>query len=85
MAREDRTIQTRLRIREVAEDKQIASIVDLHSRTILSGDRLSYSTLYRLWHNEPGIDPQLSTLERIAAALGVPVSELLEEPTQKAG
>jgi len=62
----------RLKIREVAEAKQI-------SRTRLS--RLAdtnYKTINALW-NDPYREVTTTTLDRIAKALSVPVTELLEQ------
>lgn len=62
----------RLKIKEVAESKNI-------SRTRLS--RLAdtnYKTINTLW-NDPYHEVTTTTLDKIAKALGVPVTELLEQ------
>ena len=62
----------RLKIREVAQTKQI-------SRTRLS--RLAdtnYKTINALW-NDHYREVTTTTLDKIAKALGVPVTELLEQ------
>jgi DNA-binding Xre family transcriptional regulator len=62
----------RLKIREVAQAKQI-------SRTRLS--RLAdtnYKTINALW-NDPYREVTTTTLDKIARALGVPVTDLLEQ------
>lgn len=62
----------RLKIREVAQAKQI-------SRTRLS--RLAdtnYKTINALW-NDPYREVTTTTLDKIAKALGVPVTDLLEQ------
>lgn len=62
----------RLKIREVAQAKHI-------SRTRLS--RLAdtnYKTINALW-NDPYREVTTTTLDKIATALGVPVTELLEQ------
>ncbi len=62
----------RVKVRELAQDKGF---------TISSLQRaadVNYRTVLRLW-NEPQKDVSLSTLEKIAAALGVRVADLLDE------
>ncbi len=62
----------RLRVREVAESKGV-------TMTKLSRQaELNYKTVYAVWHN-PQHDVSLSTLDRIAKVLGVPVTDLLED------
>ena len=62
----------RLRVREIAEQKSI-------SRGKLSRlSDLSYPTVRDIW-NDPYRDVSVSTLEKLAKALGVSTAELIED------
>lgn len=61
----------RLRIREVAESKGINM-----SKLSRMSD-VNYNTIRAIWDN-PHRDIALTTLEKIARALGVPMNELYE-------
>jgi transcriptional regulator with XRE-family HTH domain len=63
----------RLRIRELAEAKSI-SMLKLSRLADVSVD-----TARNLWRQPPGYDPSLSTLLKVAKALGVSVQALIEE------
>lgn len=65
--------RVRLRIAEVAQERGFQTVSDLHYES-----KVGYNTLYRLWNNVDGIDPHLSTLERIAQTLRVPVQDLID-------
>ena len=68
----------RLRIKEIAEQRGVASAADLARRT-----GVAFATANRLWKNELGGDQDrgvgLLTLWRVAQALGVKVADLYEE------
>ncbi len=65
------SMRTRLRVKEVATSKGI-SLTKLSQRS-----EVAYNTVRRIWR-EPYTDVTLSTLQRLAAVLGVDVSELIE-------
>ena len=61
-----------LRIREVAREKGISM-----NKLARMAD-LNVGTMRKLWRNDdPNYDPALSTLQKIAHALEVPLQELL--------
>lgn len=65
-------MRVRLKVREITEQKG-------HSRTWLSYNaQIQYDTVTRIW-NKPETDASITTLLKIAHALGVDVSELYEE------
>ena len=69
--KQNRSHVIRLRIRELAESKGI-------TRTQLSRRAdINYSTINHIWNN-PGHDVSIKLLEKIAAALGVDISDLYE-------
>jgi transcriptional regulator with XRE-family HTH domain len=64
----------RLKVREIAESKkmnqaQLSRVADV-----------PINTIRRIWRN-PYYEVRLSTLSKIAAALGVPATDLFEEVT----
>lgn len=62
----------RLRVREVATEKGVG--IGKLSRLA----DVSTNTMRRIWHDDdPGYDATLSTLQKIATALGVGVRDLL--------
>ena len=65
----------RLRIKQVLQEKGVS--VGKLSRM----SDISFSTCRRLV-NEPDYSPSLDTLEKVAHALGVPISDLYEEEGQ---
>jgi DNA-binding Xre family transcriptional regulator len=62
----------RLRVREIAEQKEFTQ------SKVSFKTELAFKTVRTLWHN-PYTDVQLSTLARIARALGVSVTDLIED------
>ncbi|EFH85707.1 helix-turn-helix domain-containing protein [Ktedonobacter racemifer] len=62
----------RLRIQEIAVSKGIKQI------DLVRQANISLGTAHKLWNN-PTTDVQLSTLERIAKLLQVPVTQLIED------
>jgi DNA-binding Xre family transcriptional regulator len=62
----------RLRIKEVAESK------GYNISTLSRAADVPFNTLRRAWKN-PYYEIRLTTLHKIAQALGVPTSELLED------
>lgn len=70
----------RLKIKEVAEQKGVPDAAELARRA-----GIAYSTAHRLWHGDIGGTAKgersvgITTLHRIAKALGVKTSELYEE------
>lgn len=61
----------RLRVRELAEERGI-------TRTQLSRRAdINYATINHIWNN-PGHDVSIKLLEKIAAVLGVDISDLYE-------
>lgn len=68
----------RLRVKEVAQSQGIGM-----AKLSRMAD-LSYRTIQAVWHN-PQHDVSWKTLDKIAAALNVPVTELIEDvPEEKA-
>ncbi len=65
----------RTKIREIAEAKKF------NASSLSRRADLAYGTVWQIW-NDPARDVSLRTLEKIAAALGVPVSDLIEEQPQ---
>ncbi len=61
-------------IADTARAHGILTPIELHYRT-----RISHVTILQLWNNSPAADPLLSTLGRIATAIGVSVRDLLVE------
>ncbi|MFL5656679.1 MAG: helix-turn-helix domain-containing protein [Ktedonobacteraceae bacterium] len=66
----------RLKVREIAESKNINQAQ--LSRTA----DVPINTIRRIWRN-PYYEVRLSTLNKIAVALGVPATELFEETQDK--
>lgn len=64
-------MKTRLRVKEVASEKGI-SLTRLSQRS-----EVAYNTVRRIWR-DPYTDVTISTLQRLADVLQVPVSDLLE-------
>jgi len=69
---EGQTDMRRLRVKEVAQAKgfsmaKLQRMADINLKTIQA-----------IWHN-PQHDASLKTLDKIAKALGVPITELLED------
>src|SRR5438105_12010936 len=69
---EEQTDMRRLRVKEVAQDRgftmaRLQRVADINMKTIQA-----------IWHN-PRHDASLNTLDKIAKALGVPVTELIED------
>jgi transcriptional regulator with XRE-family HTH domain len=69
---EGQTNMRRLRVKEVAQAKgfsmaKLQRMADINLKTIQA-----------IWHN-PQHDASLKTLDKIAKALGVPITELLED------
>ncbi len=62
----------RVRIREIAESKGL-DVAKLSRRS-----DLAYGTVWQLW-NDPDRDVSIKTLGKIADALGVRVTDLIEE------
>lgn len=62
----------RIRLKEVLKEKNISMSMLSHE------SKISFSTISRII-NDKNYSPTLSTLERIAKALNVPVSALYEE------
>ncbi|MFL5626445.1 MAG: helix-turn-helix domain-containing protein [Ktedonobacteraceae bacterium] len=62
----------RLRVKEVAQSKNVG-MTKLSRMT-----ELNYKTIYAVWHN-PQHDVSLNTLDKIAKALEVPVTDLIED------
>jgi DNA-binding Xre family transcriptional regulator len=65
-------MKTRLRVKEVANEKGL-SLTKLSQRS-----EVAYNTVRRLWR-EPYTDVTISTLQRLAAVLGVTVNDLIEQ------
>lgn len=61
----------KLRVRQIAQAQGL-TISALSRRA-----DLNYRTVYQIW-NKPDYDASLSTLSKLAAALGVAVNELIE-------
>jgi len=71
------SIMRRLRVKEVAQAKGIGM-----AKLSRMAD-LSYRTVQSVWHN-PQHDVSFFTLDKIAKALGVPVTDLIEDvPEEK--
>ena len=71
-------LMARVRIRELAEAKGL-DVAKLSRRA-----DLAYRTVWQLW-NDPDRDVSIKTLSKIAEALGVRVTELIEdEPAEVA-
>lgn len=69
----------RLRVKEVAQAKGFTM-----SRLQRAAD-INLKTMQAIWHN-PQHDASLKTLDKIAKALGVPITELLEDvPEEPSG
>ena len=66
------SIMRRLRVKEVAQAKGIGM-----AKLSRMAD-LSYRTVQSVWHN-PQHDVSFFTLDKIAKALGVPVTDLIED------
>ncbi len=62
----------RTKIREIAESK------NLNASSLSRRADLAYGTVWQIW-NDPTRDVSLRTLEKIAAALGVSVADLIED------
>jgi transcriptional regulator with XRE-family HTH domain len=62
----------RLRVKEVAQEKGF-TMARLHRAA-----DINLKTMQVIWHN-PQHDASLSTLDKIAKALGVPITELIED------
>ncbi len=67
----------RVRIREIAESKGL-DVAKLSRRS-----DLAYGTVWQLW-NDPDRDVSIKTLSKIADALGVRVTDLIEEEAAEA-
>lgn len=66
----------RLRVRELAEQRGM-NITDLQLQANrLSDGRLTYATVWALWHNKTR-RPDLDTLAAVAQALGVEPGDLI--------
>lgn len=65
----------RLRVKELAQERGISL-----TRLSRLAD-VNYKTVHTIWH-DPYHGINTKTLERIAAALGVPMSELFEDDTK---
>ncbi len=61
----------RLRIKEIAQAKGISM-----NKLARHAD-LSILTIRKLWRDDPNYDPSLSTLQKVADVLAVPLQELL--------
>ncbi len=69
--RENKPVRVRLKVKEITEKQG-------HTRTWLSYHaQIQYDTVTRIWR-EPETNVSIVTLEKIARALGVDVSELYE-------
>jgi DNA-binding Xre family transcriptional regulator len=68
----------RLRVKEIAEAKGV-SMTRLHLRS-----EIAYTTVRKVFRN-PYTDITLVTLARLAEALGVPSSELIEDVPDEPG
>lgn len=66
------TDMRRLRVKEVAQARGISM-----ARLQRAAD-INMKTIQAIWHN-PQHDASLNTLDKIAKALGVPVTELIED------
>ena len=64
-------MRTRLKVREVANEKHI-SLTKLSQRS-----EVAYNTVRRVWR-DPFTDVTLSTMQRLADVLGVDVRDLVE-------
>jgi transcriptional regulator with XRE-family HTH domain len=69
---EGQTNMRRLRVKEVAQAKGF-SMAKLQRMA-----DINLKTMQAIWHN-PQHDASLKTLDKIAKALGVPITELLED------
>src|SRR6266571_572527 len=69
---EGQTDMRRLRVKEVAQAKGFTM-----ARLQRAAD-INLKTIQAIWHN-PQHDASLNTLDKIARALGVPVTELIED------
>jgi transcriptional regulator with XRE-family HTH domain len=69
---EGQTNMRRLRVKEVAQEKGFSM-----ARLQRMAD-INLKTIQAIWHN-PQHDASLKTLDKIARALGVPVTELIED------
>jgi transcriptional regulator with XRE-family HTH domain len=72
---EDRMARTK--IREVAERK------NFNASNLSRKADLAYGTVWQIW-NDPQRDVSLRTLEKLATALGVPVTALIEDEQPQA-
>src|SRR6266567_1872815 len=70
--KEERGIMTRLRVKEVAQAKGFTM-----AKLQRAAD-INLKTMQAIWHN-PQHDASFKTLDKIAKALGVPVTELIED------
>ena len=68
----ERGIITRLRVKEVAQAKGFTM-----AKLQRAAD-INLKTMQAIWHN-PQHDASFKTLDKIAKALGVPVTELIED------
>ena len=69
----------RLRIKEVAQEKGIS----MNKLARLTD--LNIGTMRKLWRNDdPNYDPSLSTLQKVADVLAVPLQELLMDTSDTA-
>lgn len=69
--------ELRLRVREIAEQRGIKSASELSRET-----KIAYATAYRMWRGDLGSEDKgigIRVLYRVARALGVRFSELVEE------
>jgi len=62
----------RLRVKEVAQEKGFSM-----AKLQRAAD-INLKTIQAIWHN-PQHDASLKTLDKIAKALGVPITELIED------
>jgi transcriptional regulator with XRE-family HTH domain len=68
----------RLRVKEVAQSK------GFNMSTLSRASGVSFMTIKRIWNaDKKPYDAHMSTLNRIALALGVPTSELIEDVTEE--
>jgi transcriptional regulator with XRE-family HTH domain len=62
----------RLKVKEIAEEK------GFNQSTLSRASDVPIDTIRRIWRN-PYYEVRLSTLNKIAAVLGVPATELIED------
>jgi DNA-binding Xre family transcriptional regulator len=65
-------MKTRLRVKEVAEEKKI-SMTKLHTRS-----EVAYTTIRKIFR-DPYTEVTITTLSRLAQVLGVETRELIED------